>query len=189
MTVRQIAEAMDGGMGQRPTRPSNSVGAPRRPQPHPRTVEIISRLGLRYPPANTVDREAHTARVALLAEDCADIHPAWLDEAARQWSRNQPFFPKASELRPMALAVGRRATEGNRPRALPAPRHIPGDDEPLTLEQIAGCPAPILRMGISLGELTAEQIAEAHDRFPHLIPDGARSYAKQPTTGGEHGQR
>lgn len=73
-------------------------------------------LGLRYPPANSVDREAHAARVALLAEDCADIPDEWLDVAVRRWAKSQPFFPRTCELREEALSYGRASTP-----ALPAP--------------------------------------------------------------------
>lgn len=76
----------------------------------------MGKLGLRYPPANSVDRDAHAARVALLAEDCADIPEDWLDEAARRWAKAQPFFPRTCELREEALSYGRHLTA-----ALPAP--------------------------------------------------------------------
>ena len=78
----------------------------------------MGKLGLRYPPANSVDRDAHAARVALLAEDCADIPEDWLDEAARRWAKAQPFFPRTCELREEALSYGRHLTAS---RALPAP--------------------------------------------------------------------
>lgn len=88
-------------------------------RPSARAAEIIGKLGLRYPPANSVDREAHAARVAMLAEDCADIPEDWLDEAARRWARAQPFFPRTCELREDALSYGRHITARV---ALPAPK-------------------------------------------------------------------
>lgn len=42
--------------------------------------------------------QAHGARVALLAQDCADLNPRKLREAAVRWAKAKPFLPKASEL-------------------------------------------------------------------------------------------
>lgn len=84
-------------------------------------MEIIGKLGLRYPPANSVDREAHAARVALLAEDCADIDPEWVEVASRRWAKEQPFFPRTCELREIALDYGRSKTKALPPPVKPAP--------------------------------------------------------------------
>lgn len=85
-------------------------------------AEIIGKLGLRYPPANSVDRDSHAARVVLLAEDCADIPDDWIDEAARRWAKAEHFLPRACELRERALAYGRHLENK---RALPAPKGPP----------------------------------------------------------------
>ena len=82
---------------------------PRR-RPSAKAMEITGKLGLRYPPANSVDRDAHAARVALLAEDCADIPEDWLDYAVSRWAKEQPFFPRTCELRDLALKHGRALT-------------------------------------------------------------------------------
>lgn len=42
--------------------------------------------------------QAHGARVALLAQDCADLNPLKLKNAAMRWAKAKPFLPKASEL-------------------------------------------------------------------------------------------
>lgn len=42
--------------------------------------------------------DAHGARVLLLAQDCAQLNPAKLRQAAERWARSKPFLPKASEL-------------------------------------------------------------------------------------------
>lgn len=114
--AQQIGEISEAWADLGPTRPLPSSG--RRLRPSAKAAEIIGKLGLRYPPANSVDREAHAARVALLAEDCADIADEWLDEAAARWAKAEPFFPRACELREAALAVGRIYSAR---RALPAP--------------------------------------------------------------------
>jgi hypothetical protein len=134
-----------------PTRPSNLSAQP--PQPSARTVEIMGKLGLRYPPASSVDRDAHAARVALMAEDCADIDPDWLDEAARDWAKAEPFMPRACELRENALRIGRRRTLG---RTLPPPRvEEPPKAEvpPLTDDEIRALPKCLVELGVKLGEI------------------------------------
>ena len=102
-----------------PTQPSPSSERP--PLPSAKTLEIIGKLGLRYPPANTVDRDAHAARVALVAEDCADIPPEWLEVVAIRWAKSKPFFPRTCEIRDDALAYGQYITSR---RALPAPQVV-----------------------------------------------------------------
>lgn len=63
------------------------------------TLKIISELGLRYEPSGqAADLQSHAARVALLAQDCADLNPSMLRSAATRWARAKPFLPKASEL-------------------------------------------------------------------------------------------
>jgi hypothetical protein len=149
---RQIGEAVSAWADLGPTQPSNFSARP--VPPSARTVEIMSSLGLRYPPANSVDRDAHAARVALLAEDCADIPDEWLDEAAKRWAKSQPFFPRACELRDLALACGRSIT---RSKALPAPTFSSQppkpDAPPLTLDEIKALPQSLIDMGVKLGEI------------------------------------
>lgn len=126
------------------------------PRPSARTVEIMGKLGLRYPPASSVDRDAHAARVALLAEDCADLDADWLDAAAREWARTEPFMPRACELRELALTVGRIT---RRDRILPAPV-VPEPEKPvpppLTDAEIRKLPRPLIDMGVRLGEIDRE---------------------------------
>lgn len=119
--AKQIGEITDAWADLGPTQRLPSFEPPRRPSA--RTVEIMGKLGLRYPPANSVDRDSHAARVALLAEDCADIPEDWLDEAARRWAKAEPFFPRTCELREVALNYGQALTAR---RALPAPERPPG---------------------------------------------------------------
>ena len=151
----QIGEVVDAWADLGPTRRLPSFAPP--PLPSAKTMEIVGKLGLRYPPANSVDREAHAARVALLAEDCADIEPEWLDAAARQWAKTQPFFPRACELRDEALAYGRLTTQG---RALPAPSlktaPPPPPAPPLTEAEIRKLPPHLVKLGVKLGEIPQE---------------------------------
>jgi hypothetical protein len=126
-------------------------------EPSPETVRIVAELGLRYPPRNTVDEADHAARVAFLAKDCADIDPVWLDLAAAEWARRQPFFPRACELRSSAEAIERL----NAPRnALPAPspanrpKIVP---PPLTDHEVATLPEWVISMGIKMGEIEPER--------------------------------
>lgn len=118
-------------------------------------MEIVGKLGLRYPPASSVDRDAHAARVALLAEDCADINPEWLDIAAREWARSEPFMPRACELRARAITVG-RITNPRRIIAAPVVPLPPKPVEPpLTEAEIRKLPRHLLDMGVKLGEIDA----------------------------------
>lgn len=120
----------------------------------------MGKLGLRYPPANSVDRDSHAARVALLAEDCADIPEDWLDEAARRWAKAQPFFPRTCELREDALAIGRSLTRG---RALPAPKRetvLASIEPPLTEDEIRRLPQSLIDMGVKLGEIDPVEAAK-----------------------------
>ncbi len=154
--AQQIGQATDAWADLGPTRRSPSFERP--PRPSARIIEIMGKLGLRYPPASSVDRDAHAARVALLAEDCADIDPEWLDEAARRWARAEPFMPRACELRASALSIARAQTRG---RQLPAPAREPVVIErpPLTDEEIRRLPHWLVEMGVKIGEIDAERAA------------------------------
>lgn len=119
----------------------------------------MAELGLRYPPRNTVDEAEHAARIALLAEDCADLNPNWLDMAAREWARKEPFLPRACELRDSALAIGRML----HPRpALPAPLVTVISKPklvapPLTDDEIRRLPQALVDMGVKLGEIEPDR--------------------------------
>lgn len=161
----QVGQAMDAWADLGPTRPSSCSAPPELPSA--RTIEIMTKLGLRYPPANSVDRDSHAARVMLLAEDCADIPEEWLDFAAREWAKDQPFFPRTCELREIALRHGRLQTQG---RALPAPHtpHTPPPPKPipppLTDDEIAKLSPKLIEMGVKLGEIdpqVAQRIRDA----------------------------
>ncbi len=123
----------------------------------------MGNLGLRYPPASSVDRDAHAARVALLAEDCADIPAEWLDEAARQWARSEPFMPRACELRGNALRIGRSLT-----KPLPAPRPEPlaalPPPPPLTEAEVRKLTPALIEMGVKLGEIDPSLAAQIRDQ-------------------------
>lgn len=155
MDAKRIGETVDAWGDLGPTRLSPSFARPA--QPSGRTLEIAGKLGLRYPPASTVDRESHAARVALLAEDCADIDPDWLDAAASAWAKREPFMPRACELRAEAIAIG-RITDRSRliapPDVPPEPKPVP---PPLTDEEIARLPEYLVKMGVSAGEITQER--------------------------------
>lgn len=118
----------------------------------------MSKLGLRYPPANTVDREAHAARVALLAEDCADLPEEWLDIASREWAKQEPFFPRACELRALAERIGR---ELNPPPPEPEIKYIAPPEKPLppplSVDEIRRLPPWLVRMGIRVGAIGKEE--------------------------------
>lgn len=142
-------------------------------------VEIAGKLGLRFPPANAVDREAHAARVALLAEDCADIDPELFDRAASEWSKRERFFPKACEMRDLADAISRITRVD---RLLPKPREPERPYQPpLSDEEIARLPAWIVSLGISVGEITRERANALRDsdgpRMAETNEDSARGEA------------
>lgn len=146
-----------------PIQPS-PLSAPR-PRPSAKTLEIAGKLGLRFPPANAVDREAHAARVALLAEDCADIDPVLLDEAARDWSQREPFFPRTCELRELALAIGRVTRTDRLLLAPKAETPKPPPQPPLTDEEIAKLPGWLVSLGVSVGDIEPER-AERLQKAP-----------------------
>lgn len=90
-----------------PTRPSTCGSEPSRrktPPTPPAIQRIISELGLRYRPNDRTDLEAHAARLALLAADLADVPARFLELAAKDWARRNPYLPKASELVALAKA-------------------------------------------------------------------------------------
>lgn len=67
-------------------------------QPPAAVRRLISELGLRYRPNNRDDLQAHAARLALLADDCADIPPKYLERAIQSWVVKSPYLPKACDL-------------------------------------------------------------------------------------------
>lgn len=154
-SIGAVLEPVDAWADLNPTQRSPSFV--QRVQPSPETLEIIGDLGLRFPPANSVDREAHAARVYLLAEDCADIDPVWLKEAASEWAKTKRFLPNACELRESANAMARLAS---RP-VLPAPKvdeaPAPKPAPPLTDEEIKRMPGYLVRLGIKMGDIELER--------------------------------
>jgi hypothetical protein len=159
--ARQIGEATDAWSDLGPTQRSSLSEQPQ--QPSARIVGIMGKLGLRYPPASSVDREAHAARVALLAEDCADIPADWLDEAARSWAKEEPFMPRACELRESALRIGRFKTRHHR---LPPPvvqEEVKPPAPPLTDDEIRVLPQSLIDMGVKLGEIDPVRAANLRD--------------------------
>ena len=74
--------------------------------------KIISELGLRFRPSAQADLEAHSAKLAFLAMDCADVPARFLEAAAKEWTRTSRFLPTASEL--IALAQGAQMHVENR---------------------------------------------------------------------------
>jgi hypothetical protein len=81
-----------------PTLPSTCSETPSRSKPPSEVRRLIGELGLRYRPAAQADLQAHAAAIALLACDVADVPPAYLERAIREWVRDKQFMPKASEL-------------------------------------------------------------------------------------------
>lgn len=163
-SAKQIVEITDAWADLGPTRPLPSLERPQKPSA--KTVEIMGKLGLRYPPANSVDRDAHAARVALLAEDCADIPDDWLDAAARDWAKSQPFFPRTCELRVSALAIGRELTRERRLPPPPPPPPPPKPVEPpLTEAEIKALPPALIEIGVKLGEIDPIKAAEYHGKI------------------------
>lgn len=161
MNERTLGEVVDAWSDLGPTQRSPSTG--RLSKPSARVLEIASKLGMRFPATSGTDREAHAARVTLLAEDCSDINPDWLFMAAREWSQRNKFFPRACELRELALAIGRisdprRMLTARRPE-IPRP-YAP----PLTDEEIARMPEAIIALGISSGDIDPERAARLRKR-------------------------
>ena len=137
-----------------PVRPSKFLEP--RTAPSPEILKIAAELGLRYPQRNTVDDSDHAARVVLLAQDCADVDPQLLDAAACEWARNEPFFPRACELRERAFAIG-RITRPDRILAAPQrPAKVVPPVPPLTADEIRKLPAYLIDLGVKVGEIDPE---------------------------------
>jgi hypothetical protein len=91
--------------------PSTCSTPPERPVP-PVIGEIIAKLGLRYRPSGQADLQAHAEMLKLLAQDVADIPAPYLDAAAKRWSRESKFMPRASELIDMARNCAKLTVAG-----------------------------------------------------------------------------
>lgn len=96
-----------------PTDASTCSTPPKPKSVPPRVRSLISKLGLRFAPSLAADMEAHSARVALLAEDVADADPDRLQQAVDRWVATKPFLPKASELREIMAEIGRPSVRGD----------------------------------------------------------------------------
>lgn len=95
-------------LGPNPRSTSTAPAAPPR-KPSAKTITLIGELGLRYSPSAQADREAHSAALALLTRDLADVPPSILAQAIDQWVRQSRFMPKASELVELCKAIVCRA--------------------------------------------------------------------------------
>lgn len=141
-------------------------------RPSTQTTEIIAHLGLRFPPANSVDREAHAARVALLASDMAETDPRILAEAARRWSREKPFFPKACELWEIVQRIEGRERSERDSRSLPPPKQE-AVSPPLTDDDLRAMSPAILRIGLKAGHIEPERVARLGLATSDLLTDRA----------------
>jgi hypothetical protein len=122
------------------------------------------------PPANSVDRQAHAARIVLLAQDCADLPAEHLRAAAEEWRRTKPFLPRACELRDETLWRVRAAMKDRMIAGPCSELRAKPPVPPLSDEEIARMPANIVEMGITLGEFTRERADRAR---AHLSSAGA----------------
>jgi hypothetical protein len=98
-----------------------SICTSRPPTPSHRLVpaavqQLISKVGFRYQATSQTDLASHAARLALLADDLADMPVHYLDRAIRDWALNSPFMPKASDL--VGLVRGYIASENTDTRTL-----------------------------------------------------------------------
>lgn len=89
------------------------------PRVPPLIQKIIAGIGFRYPPSVAADKEAHAARLALLAADVSHVPPALLERAATRHARQSEFMPKAAEL--IAIARQIDAEEVGKRQANAAP--------------------------------------------------------------------
>jgi hypothetical protein len=94
----------------------------------------------------------------LLAEDCADIPVGWLEAAASEWAKRQPFMPRACELRGNAMTIGRMMNPVPRLEKREEPPTPPA--EPLTDDEIAAMPGWLVTMGIKIGDIDAVRAAK-----------------------------
>lgn len=58
----------------------------------------MAKLGLRFRPTSATDLAAHTALLALLANDLADVPADLLNRAIEDWATRSPYMPKAFDL-------------------------------------------------------------------------------------------
>jgi hypothetical protein len=90
------------------TQPTTCGEKPRQtlpPKPPAAIRNLISELGLRYRPGNDADLEAHTAQLALLSRDLADMPANYLSAAIERWAKQSHFMPKASDLIQLARDI------------------------------------------------------------------------------------
>jgi hypothetical protein len=116
-----------------PVLPSPSSPAPTKmsePRVSAETKRIIGELALKFPASAALSPTEHAAQLALLCRDLIDVEPRFLRHAAEQWSRENKWMPRASELRDLARSLAipkssnggeteaerwkRRVDEGNR---------------------------------------------------------------------------
>lgn len=63
---------------------------------------------MRYEPAT--EKEAFAAKLALLVTDLAELDPGMLERAVQGWVKQNPFMPRASDLRGMVEDIGKMQT-------------------------------------------------------------------------------
>jgi len=73
-----------------------------------RIGKIVAELGMRYEPAT--EKEAFAAKLALLVTDLAELDPGMLERAVQGWVKQNPFMPRASDLRGMVEDIGKMQT-------------------------------------------------------------------------------
>ncbi|MDB5412624.1 MAG: hypothetical protein JWR10_959 [Rubritepida sp.] len=59
---------------------------------------LVAEIGLRFRPTERTDLEAHSARIALLTTDLADMPVSDLERAIAVWVAKSRFMPTAAEL-------------------------------------------------------------------------------------------
>lgn len=170
--ARSIADITTG----RELTPSSQCPVPqKRRSPPAAVVSIVSDLGLRYPAASHTDREAHAARVALLAMDLRDENPAHLATAAEQWARTSPFLPKACEMIEACktLAYAARPYRPLRHTTLAAPGPAKAEVPELSDEDLRAMPLGILRLGLAAGHVDPARVTRLGLATSELLTDRA----------------
>jgi hypothetical protein len=101
------------------------------------TARLIAELNTRFSASRAADPIEYDARLQLLAEDCTDIPPRFLDAAIRACAKVEDFLPSAAKLRKAAYEAedmsrsGDARADDNQARVAQANAKLQAEGSPL----------------------------------------------------------
>lgn len=84
--------------GPDPTPALPSTSTPSQKSVRPEIRKMIGEMAIRFQPSINADLAAHTAKVAFLTIDLADLPPRALENAIAEYVLNAVYLPKAAEI-------------------------------------------------------------------------------------------